>query len=46
MFIGGDPEKGQTPVITATLQSPQVLVDSAKGTITILEEEKPLVIRQ
>ncbi len=35
--VGGDPAKGQPPVITAKLEKPQVIVDPEKNTITILE---------
>lgn len=37
LFIGGDPNKGQAPVITATLEKPQILVDPEKNTIIIIE---------
>lgn len=37
IFIGGDPSKGQAPVITGELKNPQILVDMEKGTITIVE---------
>jgi len=37
LFIGGNPVKGQIPVITIDLTRPQLLVDVDKGTITIIE---------
>jgi len=37
LFIGGNPAKGQIPVITTTLKNPQILVDTDKGTIVIIE---------
>ena len=37
LFIGGNPEKGQPPIITAKLDKPQVLIDPVKNTITIIE---------
>ena len=37
LFLGGDPKKGVAPVITATLENPQILVDQEKNTITIIE---------
>ena len=37
VFIGGDPSKGAKPVITLSLMSPQVLIDTDKGTVTIVE---------
>ncbi len=37
LFIGGDPGKGQAPIITITLERPQVLVDPEKNTIVIVE---------
>jgi len=37
VYIGGDPTKSQAPVITATLEKPQILVDPEKNTITIVE---------
>ncbi len=39
LFIGGSPEKGEAPVITATLENPQVIVDPEKNTITIVENK-------
>ena len=38
VFMGGDPTKGGTPVLTVVhVQNPQVLIDPEKGTITIIE---------
>lgn len=37
LYIGGDPHEGQAPVITATLQKPQILIDPEKGTVVIIE---------
>ena len=37
VYIGGDPTKNIAPVITATLEKPQILVDPEKNTITIVE---------
>lgn len=38
LYIGGDPEKGAAPLITAVrVINPQVLIDPEKGTITIVE---------
>lgn len=37
IYIGGNPEKGEAPVVTGKLNSPQILVDRKKKTITIIE---------
>ena len=37
LFIGGDPSKGQAPVVTTEMESPQLLVDTDAGTVTIIE---------
>lgn len=37
LYVGGDPTKGEAPVITATLVNPQIVVDPEKKTITIVE---------
>lgn len=37
IFIGGDPAKGQVPVITGKLINPQIIVDPDKNTITIVD---------
>jgi len=39
IFIGGDPLKGQAPILTATIDNPQILVDREKNTITIVESK-------
>ena len=38
IFVGGDPAKGQAPILTINAKQAQVLVDPDKGTITILEQ--------
>jgi hypothetical protein len=37
IFLGGDPSKGQTPIVTVDAKNPQVMIDQDKGTITIVE---------
>jgi len=37
LYIGGDPLKGQPPVVTVKLEKPQVVVDPTKNTIVIVE---------
>ena len=37
LFIGGNPTKGQVPVITTDVSNPQLLIDTDKGTIVIIE---------
>lgn len=37
LYVGGDPAHGKAPVITTTLDNPQMLVDSEKNIITIVE---------
>ena len=37
MFIGGDPAKGQAPLITAQVNKPQILIDQEKNTVVIIE---------
>ena len=39
LYIGGNPEKGVAPIVTIPLNKPQVIVDSNKKTITIIESE-------
>jgi len=40
IFVGSDPQKGTVPALTVTkVKSPQLVIDSDKGTITILETE-------
>lgn len=37
VYMGGDPRKGQQPLVTATVNKPQVLVDQEQNTITVIE---------
>lgn len=37
LYIGGNPNKGEIPVVTATLEKPQIVFDPEKKTITIVE---------
>jgi hypothetical protein len=37
IYMGGDPKKGQKPVVTATLDKPQIAMDEATNTIVITE---------
>lgn len=37
IYLGGNPEVGQAPVLTAELQKPQILVDPDKSTVVIVE---------
>jgi len=37
LFIGGDPSKGQAPVVTAEMENPQLLINTDTGVITIVE---------
>lgn len=37
LFLGGNPDKGEAPLITVKLEKPQVLIDWKKKTITITE---------
>jgi len=37
IFIGGNPQKGQAPVITGEMDNPQIIIDKIKNTITIVE---------
>jgi len=37
VYVGGDPSKGKAPILTITLEKPQVLIDPEKNTIVILE---------
>ena len=43
LFIGGDPSKGQAPVVTTELENPQLLIDTEKGVITIIETSGKIV---
>lgn len=44
LYIGGDPTKGTAPVITATVEKPQILVDPEKHTITIIETKQEVAM--
>lgn len=37
MFIGGDPEKREIPVVTAELKDAQILIDPDSRRVTIIE---------
>jgi hypothetical protein len=37
LYMGGDPEKNQPPVVTAELQDPQILIEPDRYLIKILE---------
>lgn len=38
VYAGGDPNKGTMPALTVTkIKNPQIVIDSDKGTIIILE---------
>lgn len=37
LYINGDPNKGEAPVIAAKLEKPQIIVDPDKNTIVIME---------
>jgi hypothetical protein len=37
IFIGGDPAKGQIPELTIEMDNPQILTDSDKNIIVIVE---------
>lgn len=37
LFIGGDPEDGNVPVVTGELKDPQILIEPDKYKIVILE---------
>jgi hypothetical protein len=37
LYIGGDPEKKEVPVVTAELKDPQILIDPDRYKITIIE---------
>jgi hypothetical protein len=37
LYIGGDIEKGQAPVVTAELKDPQFLIEPDKYTVIIKE---------
>jgi hypothetical protein len=37
IFIGGDPEKNEAPIITLEMDNPQIKFDTDKNTIVIHE---------
>jgi hypothetical protein len=37
IFIGGDPAKGQVPEITLEMDRPQIMIDSEKNIIVLVE---------
>ncbi len=37
IYVGGIPEKGQPPLITLTINDPQLIVDKEKKVIHIIE---------
>lgn len=37
IFIGGDPEKGQKPLITVGAKQPQILISEERNKIVIVE---------
>ncbi len=37
LFLGGDPEKNQAPVVTAELKDPQILIEPDKYLVIIKE---------
>jgi len=37
LYIGGDPNKGIAPMVTTTVEKPQIIVDAEHNTITIVE---------
>lgn len=37
LYVGGDPEKKQAPIVTAELEKPQILIDPDKNTVVIVE---------
>jgi hypothetical protein len=39
IFVGGNPAAGQNPEVTLELTDPQILVDSDKNIITIVESK-------
>lgn len=43
LYIGGDPTKGQAPMISTDINHPQILIDPEKGTVTIIETVQPVV---
>lgn len=39
VYIGGEPEKGQAPVVTAELKNPQFLIEPNRYLVIIKETE-------
>jgi len=39
VFIGGDPEKGESPVITLEMDNPQIKFDANKNTMVVFESK-------
>jgi hypothetical protein len=39
MIFGGDPEKNKPPLVTATLHSPQIIIEPDKNKIKVVEPE-------
>ena len=37
LYIGGDPDAGKAPVVTAELQNAQLLIEPDKYTVKIIE---------
>jgi len=37
LYIGGDPEKNQAPIVTAELKDPQILIEPDKYLVRIVE---------
>ena len=37
VYMGGDPSKGDHPLVTASIDNPQILVEPERNQITILE---------
>lgn len=37
IFIGGDPDKGQKPLVTVGAKMPQILISEERNKITIVE---------
>ena len=37
VYLGGDPSKGEQPLVTTTVTKPQILIDPKNNTIIIKE---------
>lgn len=37
LYLGGDPDKGQPPIVTAELKAPQIIVEPDRYKVTIIE---------